>query len=223
MTATWRVELHCHSFYSADCAMTFDDLIRVAGRRRLDCLALTDHNRLAGALELRRVAPFPVIAGQEIRTSEGEIIGLFLREEVPRRLTPEETIARIRQQGGVVYVPHPFDSFRGSRLAPAALARIVDQVDVLEVWNGRALWPLDNLRAARFAARHGLRQAAASDAHTVGEVGRSSVVVPPFHDAPSFLAAMAQARLVRRMAPPWVHMASRWAKMRLRVGARHAP
>lgn len=223
MTQRWRVELHCHSFYSADCAMSFDDLIRAVQRQRLDCLALTDHDRLAGALELQRVAPFPVIAGQEIRTTEGEIIGLFLSAEIPRLLTPEETIARIRAQGGVVYVPHPFDSFRRSRLSAAALWRIVDQVDVLEVWNGRALWPLDNVRAARFAAQHGLRQAAASDAHTVDEVGQSHIVIRPFHDAPSFLAAMAAARLVRRIAPPWVHLASRWATLQRRVGARRAP
>lgn len=215
----WRVELHCHSSYSPDCGMGFDDLIRVVQQRGLTCLALTDHNRLSGAAALRAIAPFPVVLGEEVRTREGEIIGLFLTEEIPSHLTPEETVARIRAQGGVVYVPHPFDRFRGSRLSPAALERIVNQVDVLEVWNGRTLLPSDNLRAAAYAARHGLLRAAASDAHTTGEVGRSHVIVRPFHDAPSFLAAMADAQLVERLAGPWVHLASRWHKLRSRQRA----
>lgn len=203
--------------------MTLDTLIRTAQRRRLDCLALTDHNRLAGALALQKLAPFPVIAGQEIRTSEGEIIGLFLLEKIPPALSPEETIARIRAQGGVVFVPHPFDRFRGSRLLPAALERVAGQVDLLEIWNARALLPSDNARAAAFAERHALLRAAASDAHTPGEVGQSYVVVPPFRDAPSFLAAMAAARLVERLSPPWVHLASRWEKIRTHKGWRQVP
>jgi predicted metal-dependent phosphoesterase TrpH len=165
------------------------------------------------------MAPFPVVAAEEILTSEGEIIGLFLSEEIPRGLSPEETVARIRAQGGVVYIPHPFDRFRGSRLSPAALARIVGEVDVLEVWNGRTLLPTDNLRAAAYAARHRLLRAAASDAHTTGEVGQSHVIVRPFSDAPSFLAAMADAQLVERVARPWVHLASRWQKLRMRRSA----
>src|SRR5206468_3714742 len=140
-------------------------------RRGLDVLTITDHNRIEGALELAELAPFKVIVGEEVRTREGEIIGLFIEEFIPPHLSPEETIHEIKRQGGVVYVPHPFDRVRRSVIKRDALFRVAPLVDALEVLNARCHISSDNAAAVAFAVERGLLQGAGSDAHTAFEVG----------------------------------------------------
>jgi predicted metal-dependent phosphoesterase TrpH len=211
-----KIDLHVHTTYSGDCLTSFEAIIEVCRRRGLS-VAITDHNRIEGALAFREVAPFPVIVGEEVQTLEGEIIGLFLEEGIPRDLSPEETIARIKEQGGLVYIPHPMDRVRRSVLRREALERITDQVDAIEVFNARVTFPADNEAARRFAQEHGLPQGAGSDAHTPWEIGRAYVEMEPFNDPQEFLRHLAQGRVVGRLSNPLVHLVTTWAKLYKRL------
>lgn len=208
-----KLDLHVHTYYSGDCFTSFKAIVEACRRRGLSGVAITDHNRIEGALAFREVAPFPVIVGEEIKTSEGEIIGLFLEEGIPRDLTPEETVARIKEQRGLVYVPHPMDGVRRSTLRREALERILDQVDAIEVFNARVTFPIHNEGARLYAQEHGLPQGAGSDAHIPGEIGRAYVEIKPFNDPDEFLRNLAQGRVVGRLSSPLVHVASTWAKL----------
>jgi predicted metal-dependent phosphoesterase TrpH len=213
-----RIDLHTHSYYSKDSCSTFDDIVRGVIRAGLGAIALTDHNELEGAFELQRYAPFPVIPGEEIKTACGDIIGLFLHERIPPGLTPMETIARIREQGGIVYVPHPFDRVRGSRIAGDALDAIVDHVDVLEVFNARNVLPHFNRRALTYAQQHGILAGAGSDAHSRAEYGRAYVDIPldadGFRSPAKFLEALRQGVWRGRLSSPLVHLRTRYDVLR---------
>ena len=141
---TWKADLHVHTRYSKDCLTRLPDLVAACARKGLDKVAITDHNTIAGALAARELAPELIIVGQEIDTTQGELIAYFLREEVPKGLTPQEAIASLREQGAVIGVSHPFESLRGSALAHGALLEAIDQVDALEVFNARCLRQKDN-------------------------------------------------------------------------------
>ena len=213
-----KADLHVHTCYSPDSLTSLQDVIMVAQRRGLGALAITDHDAIDGGLTLRRMAPFPVIVGEEIRTSEGEIVGLFLEELVPPGLTPAETVARIEGQGGLVSIPHPFDLVRGSRLRESALRSILDDVDTLEVLNARVMWPAYNLRARRFAQAHGLLMSAGSDAHSPLEIGRAYVDMAPFTDRDSFLRSLATGRVCGTLSWPYVHLFSTLARIQKQNG-----
>src|SRR5437868_7074458 len=180
-----RVDMHCHTRLSKDSLNDPRKLAEAAAERGLGALCVTDHNGLANALALSRMPGLPirVIPSEEVKTSEGEIIGYFLSELVPKGLSPEETVKRIKGQGGLVGVPHPFDTMRaGSRLKTPALDRLVSAglIDILEVFNARAAKSADNDAARDYAHRHGLPMSAGSDAHTLVEVGRAYVEIADF-------------------------------------------
>jgi predicted metal-dependent phosphoesterase TrpH len=215
-----KVDLHSHTCYSRDCLTRFEAIVRACQRRGIGCLAVTDHNVIDGALAFRDYAPFPVIVGEEIKTSEGEIIGLFLERWIARGLTPEETIAAIREQNGVVYVPHPFDKVRGSVIRRAALERVVGQVDVLEVFNSRVSLQRENDEARAFAEAHGLLMGGGSDSHTAYEIGRAYVEMEPFADRDQFLRHLRAGRVVGRLTTPAIHLLTALAKLRKRLAAR---
>ena len=212
-----RVDLHTHTEFSSDSELKLNDAVAGWQRAGIDCVAVTDHNTIAGALALREWAPLRVIVGSEVRTREGEIIGLFLRDEIARGLTPEETIGHIRDQQGLVMIPHPFDRFRRSRLSEEALQRVLPQVDIMEVYNARTAFHRDNRRAEILAAEHGLIPVAGSDSHTAHELGRSYVEMADFDSPQSFLESLRQARLVKRQSSWFVHAFTRWAKLRSRL------
>jgi predicted metal-dependent phosphoesterase TrpH len=214
VAAPVKVDLHIHTGYSKDSLASLEEIIMTAQQRGLGALAILDHNTIAGGLALRDLAPFPVIVGEEVMTTAGEIAGLFLSEEIPSGLSPLETVARIRDQGGLVYVPHPFDSVRRSRLEEPALMAILDQMDILEVLNARVVRPADNERAKSFAKAHGLPGAAGSDAHALVEIGRAYVEMAPFEDRDSFLRNLAQGTICGGESPAHVHLFSTWAKIR---------
>ena len=213
-----KVDLHVHTSYSRDSLLSLEEVIETALHRGLGALAILDHNTIEGALALRDMAPFPVIVGEEILTSEGEIAGLFLQKVIPPGLTPAQTVQRIQQQGGLVYIPHPFDSIRQSRLHESALMAVLDRVDAIEVLNARVLRPGDNERARRFAETHGLPRGAGSDAHSSIEIGQAYVEMAPFADRDSFLSNLASGQVCGRMSAPHVHLSSTWAKIRKRMG-----
>ena len=217
-----RADLHNHTRWSPDSNMAPATLVRLCPGRGINCLAVTDHNRIDGALEAQALAPpsLRVIVGEEIRTAEGEIIGLFLQEAIPRGLSPEETCERIKAQGGVVYVPHPFDRFRRSPIRRAALDRVRDRIDALEVLNARNLWPGHDAAAEAYAARWAIPGGAGSDAHTPFEVGNAWVEIEDFRSPQEFRAALRHGRVGGRHAGPWVHVITRWVRLRKALAGR---
>lgn len=214
----WTVELHCHTLYSPDCLTRLEDLIAACRRKRIDKLAVTDHNTARGALMLQRMAPDLIIVGEEVRTSRGELLAYFLSETIPPDLSPEETIARIRAQGGLVGISHPLDRVRHEAMGPEAALSIIDQVDMIEVFNARSVFHQDNTRALALAEAHGKLKIAGSDAHTIYELGRATLRMPPFTGPQDFLAALARAQIVARPTTRLIHLASRWAAWRKRLG-----
>jgi len=213
-----RVDLHVHTCYSEDAITSLEEVIAVALRRSLGALAITDHNTISGALALQRLAPFPVIVGEEILSSAGEISGLFLQELIPAGLTPMQTVARIREQGGLVYIPHPFDGLRHSTLREPSLLAILNEVDALEVLNARVMQPMHNERAKCFAQTHGLPAGAGSDAHSAFEIGQAYVEMEPFADKDGFLRSLARGRVGGGLSGPHVHLLSTLAKIQKRKG-----
>jgi predicted metal-dependent phosphoesterase TrpH len=164
------------------------------------------------------VAPFCVIPAEEIKTSGGEIIGLFLHEWIPPELEPLETVDRIRRQRGLVYIPHPFDELRGSRIEGWALELVRPHVDILEVFNARNALPSYNSRALAYAQEHRLLAGAGSDAHTYGEYGHAYVDIPPFSGPQEFLASMRRGTWHGRLSSPYVHVRSTLNKTLKRLG-----
>ncbi len=178
---------------------------------------MTDHNTAQGALLLQEMAPDLIIVGEEVRTNRGELLAYFLRETIPPDLSLEETIARIRAQGGLIGIPHPLDRVRGEAMGREAVLAILDQVDMLEVFNARSVFHADNAGALALAEAHGKLKIAGSDAHTIYELGRATMRMRPFTAPQDFLAALAGAQIVARSSTRLIHLASRWAAWRKRL------
>ncbi len=216
----WRVELHCHSRYSFDSLTSPEAIVAACQERGIDRIAITEHNNIAGALAVQQLAPELVIVGEEIKTGEGEVIAWFVCEEVPRGLSLAETIARLKDQGAVIGVPHPLDSLRGgSALGLEATLRIIDQVDAIEVLNARCVRAFDNTAARKLAREHGKLMTAGSDAHSAGEIGTATVLMPPFHDAESFRASLARGTIEGGRSSQVVRFYSTYAKLYKRLFA----
>jgi predicted metal-dependent phosphoesterase TrpH len=212
-----RVDLHNHTHFSPDSILTPEQFIRQARKRRLDLAAITDHNTIRGALAVRELADFPIIVGEEVRSEDGEILGLFLGEDVQRGLSASETIARIKDQGGIVGVPHPFDSLR-SALREEAIISCIDQIDFVEGLNARMVFSSHNKKARKFAKSRKLPVSAGSDAHSPWEVGRAWVEMPSFDGAHDFVHALREGRLAGKLSTPLVHLISRYAYLRRALG-----
>lgn len=211
-----KADLHVHTSVSRDSMLSPENLLALCLRRGIGAVAVADHNQIAGALRLREIAPFPVIVGEEIQTTCGEIMGLFLEEVIPRNLSPEETVARIKKQGGLVIVPHPFDRLRRSVLRREALYVILNQVDGIEVFNARVTLPHDNRRALTLAEERGLLQTAGSDGHIACEIGNAWVEMPAFQDKETFCRALAQGRVRGSLTTPLIHVLGTWIKLHKR-------
>ena len=217
-TELWKVDLHTHTIYSKDCLTRTMQLIERARAIGLNKVAVTEHNRLDGALAAKALAPDLVIVGEEIKTTHGEIIGYYLQEEVPRGLSPAETIARLRAQGAVISIPHPLDGLRTSAMRLKTVLTVIDDVDALEVLNARCVRPSDNTAALALATTHKKLITAGSDAHTLFELGRCYLEMPAFaDDAESFRQALHQARPGGAISPFWPHFASTYARWRKRI------
>jgi predicted metal-dependent phosphoesterase TrpH len=191
-----KADLHVHTRYSEDSLSPPEKIVQHCIKRGINCLAITDHNTITGAVEVKRLAPFKVIIGEEIFTTQGEIIGYFLTEEIPPRLSPEETVTRIKAQGGLACIPHSCDRFRrSSTLRRQALNSIMPDIDSIEVFNSRTMLLRDSARALELARRHNLPATAGSDAHIVREVGSTYVEIPEFNDAEQFRQALKQGQV----------------------------
>ena len=213
-----KADFHMHTHYSPDSQMTPQELVARCLKVGLNCIAVTDHNTIEGALAVQRIAPFRVIIGEEVNSSDGEITGLFLKETVPRDLPPVETVRRIKEQGGLVSIPHPFDRFRRSVILRRALDEIVQCADIVEVFNSRNNFDGDDRKAHEFAQEHGLLASGVSDAHTPIELGRTYVEMPEFDGTPEgFKQALSQGRIVGRRITPLIHVLTTFVKIRKRI------
>jgi predicted metal-dependent phosphoesterase TrpH len=205
------MDMHLHTCGSFDCLSDPHALVRRALERGLDRICVTDHNEIAIARELHQAHPDHVIVGEEVRTAEGvDIIGLFLSELIPKGTPARETCEWIRAQGGFVYVPHPFAGGKGG--GGRILADVEDLVDAIEGFNARLHDDALNERAVTWARERDLPTGAGSDAHTLGEVGRAWVELPPFEGAPDLGRALRAGTIHGTSSSRLVHLASTWAK-----------
>ncbi len=212
-----RIDMHLHTRASFDCLSDPIRVIEAARARGVQRIAITDHNRLGLALEMAEAFPDAVIPGEEVKTAEGiDMIGLYLEEEIPKGTSAQEVCRIVREQGGIVYLPHAYASGKGGSGRYAE--ELAPLVDVVEVFNARLHPGRLNEPAEELAVRWGKARGAGSDAHTVGEVAGGFVEVPDHPNEPAaLLEALAGAR-VRGVTTPWsVHLASTWAKVRKRL------
>jgi predicted metal-dependent phosphoesterase TrpH len=198
----WIVaDLHLHTSWSFDCTVDPSELVDHAEQQSLGAIAVTDHNVFGGALETvdaARGRELVVIPGEEVKTADqGEVIGLFLEREIPRGLSFADTVAAIREQGGLVYVPHPFDRMH-TIPEPKTLHRHLADIDVFEVYNARLLFDAQNDEALRFARKYDLTMGAGSDAHVLQGVGTGAVRMRAFRDPEEFLISLRSAEILRR-------------------------
>jgi len=209
-----KADLHIHTEYSGDCDTPLEKIVGRCLEIGINCIAICDHGTAEGALKMRDIAPFPVIVAEEILTPHGEITGMFLEETIPSGLSVEQTISRIRAQGALICIPHPFDTFRQSALGNNIIEKIAEQIDIIEVFNSRAFLPQDSAKALAFALKHGIAKSAGSDAHTLYEIGNTYVEMPEFNGKDDFLQALEKGKISGHRTNPLVHFASVWTRLK---------
>jgi predicted metal-dependent phosphoesterase TrpH len=210
------VEFHSHTLASKDSLTRPADLAAAARRKGLDRVIVTDHNTIVGARAAQSLDPELVIVGEEILTTQGEILAAFVTEEVPPFLTPQETIRRLRVQGAFISVSHPYD-LRLHGWAEPQLLEILPLVDAIEVYNSRCMNPVHNHKARAFAEAHGVAGTVGSDAHVTFELGRSVLVLEPFEGPDGLRQVIRRGIPQTRWSPPWVHLTSRYASLRKKL------
>ena len=208
---TQRVEFHCHTIYSKDSLTRPRNLLEACRRKGIDRVVITDHNTIAGARAAQVLDPERVIVGEEIMTTRGEILAAFVTEEIPRGLSPQETIRRLKDQDAFISVSHPFDRWRNGSWREEHLLEILPQVDAIEVYNSRCMLPRFNREARHFVEEHGLAGTVGSDAHATFELGRSLMILEPFDGPEGLRKAIRNGKQKVRWSPPWFHFSSRYA------------
>jgi predicted metal-dependent phosphoesterase TrpH len=199
-----KADLHIHTVFSHDGHLILENIIKLASKRQIQCVAVTDHNTIRGALALKDLAPswLSVIVGEEISTNRGEVTGLFLEERVPPDMSPVETVAAIKEQGGLVLVPHPLDRVRGASLGLDRVMSLLSSIDIVEVWNSRNAFADDNVAAEELADRFNLLKAAGSDAHRDFEFGNSFVEMPMFMTKDEFVHSLSCGQIGGKASVP---------------------
>jgi len=213
-----RVEFHCHTIFSKDSLTKPQDLVRMARHKGLDRVIVTDHNSIQGALAARSLDPELVIIGEEIMTSRGEILAAFVTELIPKGLTPQETIRRLRDQGAFISVSHPFDVMRGGHWENDDLLQILPLVDAIETFNSRCWLPRFNTQAQDFARENGIPGTVGSDAHTAFELGRATLAIEPFSSGSELANVIRSAKAQTRLSSPFIHATSRYATIMKKLG-----
>lgn len=206
-----KVEFHCHTNASKDSLTRPADLIKAARKKGIDRLIITDHNSISGARAAHLLDPELVIVGEEIMTTRGEILASFVKEEIPAQLSPKDTIRILKEQGAFISISHPFDELRKGAWQEADLLEILPDVDAIEVYNSRCMFPRFNKRARAFAEKHNIPGTVGSDAHAAFEVGRSLLLLDPFTGPQEMRAVIRQGMPQVKWSPWWVHLVSRYA------------
>jgi predicted metal-dependent phosphoesterase TrpH len=213
-------EFHSHTVYSKDSLTTPRQFLLACRKKSIERVVITDHNTIQGALRIREIDPDRVIVGEEIMTQSGELLAVFVEEEVPPGLPALEAISLLRQQNAFISVSHPFDQYRSGHWKLLDLLQIAPLVDALEVFNARCLSSDSNHQAQEFARLHNLPGTVGSDAHAPFELGRACLRMPRFLNREGLLQALTQAQTVVRLSPAWVHLYSRYAVLRKKMGYR---
>lgn len=217
-----KVDFHVHTEYSPDSVITFDALVESCRVKGIDSVAIMDHDVIEGAFEFARLADERreggewaprILIGEEVRTTGGEICGLFLKEWVPDHLAPVETMELIRAQGGLVYVPHPFDLLKLKRLKGAQLAELSDRIDIIEAFNGKPRLPLANFLARRFLSRNDFPRGAGSDSHEPTHLGAAYVEVEEFEGAGDLLDKLRRGTVTGKLYSP---LSSAYTRLKMR-------
>jgi predicted metal-dependent phosphoesterase TrpH len=210
----YKADFHIHSKYSMDSSTSLEQIIKACLKKKINCIAISDHGSIEGALQMQKIAPFYVIVAEEIITTRGEIMGMFLNELVPSGLSIEESIRRIKEQGGLFCAQHPFDKIRQDALKADVMDEIAGQIDLVEVFNARSPLLNSSNQALKFAQQHNLPGCAGSDAHAAFEIGNAYVEMPEFKGREDFLAALAQGKVFGHRASPLTHFNSLWARLK---------
>ncbi len=213
-------EFHSHTIFSKDSLTTPHQFLSACRKKSIERVVITDHNTIQGALRCRHLDPERVIVGEEIMTQSGELLAIFVQEELPSGLPALEAIARLRQQNAFISVSHPFDQYRSGHWKLPELLEIAPLVDAIETFNARCIFPESNRQAQAFARQHNLPGTVGSDAHAPFELGRACLRMPRFEDRQELLEALRQAQPILKLSPAWVHLFSRYAVWRKKMGFR---
>jgi predicted metal-dependent phosphoesterase TrpH len=211
LSENYQVEFHCHTIYSKDSLTPPRALVEACRRKGIDRVIVTDHNTIAGARAAQAIDPELVIVGEEIMTTRGEILAAFVKEEIPKGLSPQETIRRLKEQGAFISVSHPFDEWRSGHWQEEDLLEILSQVDALEVYNSRCMLPRFNQKAQQLADKHQLPGTVGSDAHAAFELGQSLMTLAPFTGPEELRNVIRKGVPKVRRSPAWVRLISRYA------------
>jgi hypothetical protein len=219
-----RADFHSHSNYSRDSVIGPQAFIDTCVRKGVTCIAVTDHNEIEGAFVIEKLAreradgKLKVVIGEEVKTSEGEIIGLFLKELVQRGMSPEDTVDAIHAQGGLAVIPHPYDIFRRSVLTDDAIERVKTTVDAIEGFNCRNILARHDQKARDTAAGAGKPITLGTDSHSPWELGGAALEIDDFETPEDLLQSLRGGRIVGGRSLPMVHWISTYAKVRWRLG-----
>jgi len=205
-----NIDLHVHTKYSKDSILPIEVLKKITKKKGITPI-VTDHDSIEGNLKYGCK-----IIGEEIRTNQGEIIGLFMMEGIPRGLPIEEVMDRLKQQDALVYVPHPFDSIRGGGPVRNNIRKI--KADIIEVFNGRTIYDKDNRKAMLYAEEKNITKAVGSDAHTRFEIGKTYMVMDEFYSKKEFIKNLRKATLVTNKTPLWYHAVTKATHKLKRAG-----
>ncbi len=215
MEKEWlNCEMHCHTYNSRCSSLKYETIIKHCKIKKIDVIAITDHNNVNPSLEFAKIAPdwLKVITGQEIKTASGEIIGLFTTENIAKEQDLRKTMLAVKEQGGLVCIPHPFDSIRSATIKISDLEKNLDLVDMVEVYNSRVLKKTYNTKALKFAGKHSLSVVCGSDAHFSIEIGKSILKIPHFNNAEEFKNQLDNAIISGRRSPAIVNLFSKISK-----------
>jgi predicted metal-dependent phosphoesterase TrpH len=212
-----KLEFHSHTRASKDSLTLPADLVSAARRKGIQRVVITDHNSVAGAREAHAIDPELIIIGEEIMTTQGELLAAFVQQEIPAGLSPQQTLARLQEQGTFISVSHPFDTLREGGWKESDLLKILPFVDAIEVFNSRCMLPRFNRQAQEFARRHAIAGTVGSDAHATFELGRSLLTLDPFTGAEGLRQVIRGAGMQVRSSPWWFHLTSRYATLRKKL------
>ncbi len=212
-----KADLHIHTKYSMDCTTPLEKIIKRCQELKITCIAIADHGTAEGGLEMQKIAPFKVIVAEEILTTQGEIMGMFLKETIPSGITPQEAVKRIREQGAVVNIPHPFETIRGSALKDNTIDEIAADIDLMEVLNSRSPFPANTNKARAFAEKHNIPGGAGSDAHIIAEIGNAYIEIPDFNTPAEFLKSVAQGKIYGKRSNIFVHVPTTLARLKAKI------